>query len=105
MSFCTQKGPHISAQKPVNIYQDNKNRSTYSLLFNYNNNGKNGPIQLPPPQFQTPSYFKQDYYELPIGVNRNYFNYITAYPKTCASNQLAIKLKEQDGCQTPYIMK
>ena len=47
MSFCTQEGPHISGVKPINIYQDNKNRSTYSLLFYYNNNGHNGPIQTP----------------------------------------------------------
>ena len=98
MSFCTQEGPHISGQKPLNIYQDNKNRSTYSLLFYYNNNDNNSPIQLPPPQFQTPSYFKQDYYELPIGVNRNYFNYINAYPKTCSTSSLTINSRGQNGC-------
>ena len=82
MSFCTQNGPHISSMKPINIYQNNNNRSSYSLLFYYNNNNKNSPIQLPPPQFQIPTYFYQDYSQLPTGLNANYYMYTQAYPKT-----------------------
>ena len=57
MSFCTQEGPHISGVKPINIYQDNKNRSTYSLLFYYNNNGHNGPHSTSTPSISNSAIF------------------------------------------------
>jgi len=82
MSFCTQYGPHFSSVKPLSVYQPTAHKSTYSLLMNYNNNSNNQPITLPPPQYQIPHYFYQNYGELPTIQSLKFNSYLNAYPKT-----------------------